>query len=196
MRSTLPLVVALLGLAAGEALAQEVSPPPALELPLGARVRLRTQASPGDWIEGVLASADTGTISLVPKEAPPLGANQLRLPSETVTRLEVVTGRKRQWLPGLLIGAAAGVAMGVSMDVDPERCEFDDNFFCSRGGAVAAMGATSAAIGALVGSLVKKDVWTPVALDALGPPPARGRRAGLGLRAVPGGLALRLSVSF
>lgn len=196
MRPTLPLVVALLGLAAGEALAQEVSPPPALELPMGARVRLRTQASPDGWIKGALASADTGTVSLVPEGAPPLGANRLRLPSDTVTRLEVVTGRKRQWLPGLLIGAAAGVAMGVTMDVDPVQCEFDPDDFCSRGGAVAAMGATSAAMGALIGSLVKKDVWTPVALDALGPPPARVARTGLGLRVVPGGLALRLSVSF
>jgi hypothetical protein len=196
MRQTLPLVVALLGLVASEALAQEAPQPPALELPVGARVRLRTQASSGDWINGFLASADTGTISLVPEEAPPLGANQLRLPAETVTRLEVLTGKKRQWLPGLLIGAAAGLAMGFTTEVDPAQCEFDANAFCSRGEAVAAMGATSAAIGALVGSLVKKDVWTPVALDALGPPPTRLARAGLALRAVPGGLALRLSVSF
>jgi hypothetical protein len=196
MRPTLPLVVALLGLVAGEGVAQEVPPPPALELPMGARVRLRTQASPGGWIKGVLASADTGAISLVPEEAPPLGANRLRLPRDTVTRLEVLTGKKRQWLPGLLIGAAAGLAMGFSEPVDPVQCEFDQNTFCNRGVAVAAMTGTSAVLGALVGSLVKKDVWTPVALDALGPPPTRVARAGLGLRAVPGGLALRLSVSF
>jgi hypothetical protein len=51
-------------------------------------------------------------------------------------------------------------------------------------------------LGALVGSLIKTDVWTPVALDALGPPRARGARTGLGLRAVPGGLGAQLSVSF
>jgi len=196
MRTTLTFVVALLGLLASEALAQEMPQPPALELPMGARVRLRTQASPDGWIKGALASADAGTISLVPEEAPPLGANRLRLPSDSVTRLEVLTGKKKQWLPGLLIGAAAGLAMGFSEPVDPVQCEFDQNTFCNRGVAVAAMGATSAAIGALVGSRFKKDVWTPVALDTLGPPPARVARGGLGLRAVPGGLALRLSVSF
>ncbi len=196
MRPTLALVVALLGLVTGEGVAQEVPPPPALELPLGARVRLRTQASPDHWTNGVLAGADTGTIALVPEEAPPLGANRLRLPSDTVTRLEVLTGKKRQWLPGLLIGAAAGLAMGFSEPVDPVQCEFDENTFCNRGVAVAAMTGTSAVLGALVGSLVKKDVWTPVALDTLGPPRARGTRAGLGLRAVPGGLAAQLAVSF
>jgi hypothetical protein len=153
-------------------------------------------ASPDHWVQGFLASADTGTIALVPEEAPPLGANQLRLPSDTVTRLEVLTGKKKQWLPGLLIGAAAGVAMGLGEPVDPVGCEFDQYTFCSRGEAVIAMTGTAAFFGALLGSLVKTDVWTPVALDAVGPSSARGARAGLGLRAVPGGLAAQLSVSF
>lgn len=196
MRPMRPLVVTLLVLVAGEGLGQEGTPPPALELPLGASVRLRTLAAPDGWIKGALAGADTGTIALVPEAAPPLGANQLRLPSGSVTRLEVLTGRKRQWLPGLLIGAAAGVAMGVTEPIDPVRCQVDDTTFCSRGAAVAAMTGTSAFLGALIGSLVKKDVWTPVGLDTLGPPPAQSPRASLGLRAVPGGVAARLSVSF
>lgn len=195
MRHRLPLVVALLGLAASEAAAQQAPQPPALELPAGARVRLQTRAS-GAWINGTLASADSGSISIVPEDAPPLGANQLRLPAASVTRLELVTGKKRQWLPGLLIGAGLGVAMGLTMDVDPARCQFDDNYFCSRGSAVAAIGGTVAAIGTGVGALIRKDVWTPVALDALGPPPVRVTRANLGLRAVPGGVGLTLSVRF
>jgi len=195
MGLTQPFVVAILGLLASEALAQEMPQPPALELPAGARVRVRTQAS-GEWIKGILSGADADTISLVPEEAPPLGANQLRLPAETVTQLEIVTGRKSQWLSGLLIGTAAGVALGFGMDVDPVQCEFDVDYFCDRGSAVAAMGATSAAIGLLVGKLIKKDVWTSVAVDALGPPPGHVARAGLGLQAVPGGLGLELTVHF
>ncbi len=108
----------------------------------------------------------------------------------------MVTGTTRHWLRGLVIGAALGVAMGFAIDVDPERCEFDDNYACSRGEAVALMGGTSAVIGAGIGALFKKDVWTPVGLDALGPPPARVSRAGLALRAVPGGASLDLSVRF
>jgi hypothetical protein len=108
----------------------------------------------------------------------------------------MVTARKRQWLPGLLAGAALGVAMGFSVDVDPVRCEFDGNYFCGRGSAVAAMSGTGVALGALVGSLFKKDIWTPVALDALGPPAPQVAHTGVQLQAVPGGLALGLTVSF
>jgi hypothetical protein len=189
-------VVALLTLIAAPGLAQDVPEPPSLELPVGARVRLWTVASPDQSVQGLLAGADAGTIALVPEAASPLGTSYLRLPSETVTRLEVLTGKKKQWLPGLLVGAAAGVAMGFEEHVDPVQCEYDDYTFCNRATAVAAMGATSAFLGALVGSLIKTDVWTPVALDALGPPRARGARTGLGLRAVPGGLGAQLSVSF
>ncbi len=196
MKTRTWLLAALLGSLASDALAQASPEPPALELPVGARVRVRTYPAMGGWIKGVLAGADYGTIALVPDGAPPLGPNQLRLPREAVTRFEIATGKKRQWLPGLVVGAALGVAMGFAIDVDPVRCEFDDNYACSRGEAVALVGGTMAALGAGVGSLVRRDVWTPVGLDALGPPPARVGRSGLGLRAVPGGVSLDLSVRF
>lgn len=195
MKPTLPLVVAILGLLAGPALAQDGSEPPALELPVGAQVRIRTVAS-GQWIRGVLASADAGSVSLVPEEAPPLGDNQLRLPTGSVSRLEVLTARKRQWLPGLLVGAAVGLAAGATVAIDPTQCGPNDEAFCSRGGAMAAMGGTLAAIGTLVGGAIRKDVWTPVALDALGAPAGRGPATGLQLQAVPGGVGVAMSVRF
>jgi hypothetical protein len=191
MRIGGPLLAALLGLLTADALAQALPEPAALKLPVGGRVRIRTQAAPGDWIKGTLAGADSGSIALVPDGVPQLGANELRLPSATVTRLELVTGKKRQWLQGLVIGAALGVAMGFAIDVDPVRCEFDDNYACSRGEALALMGGTLGAVGAGIGALVRKDVWTPVGIDALGPPPVR-----VTLAAGPGGLALGVSVRF
>lgn len=178
-------------LAASGALAQD---PSILELPVGVRVRVQTPATAGGWIKGFLASADSTTIALVPDNAPPIGANQLRLPRESVRRLEIATGKKRQWLTGLIIGAVVGVGMGFAVDVDPQRCEFDDNYACSRGEAVAMMGGTSAVMGAGIGALVKRDAWTPVGLDAL--PPPRVSRTGVGLRVVPGGAALAFAVSF
>ena len=61
---------------------------------------------------------------------------------------------------------------------------------------MAALGGTLAAIGALVGGAIKKDVWTPVALDALGAPGRRAPATGLQLQAVPGGLGVAMSVRF
>jgi hypothetical protein len=188
------LVVALSGLLAGAALAQDDPVPPALELPTGAQVRLRTASS--DWVRGVLVSAHRGTISLVPEEAPPLGDNQLRVPTDAVHRLELLTARKRQWRPGLVIGAALGVLAGATTSVDPVQCRFDDSAFCSRGEAVGVLGATMAGLGALVGSLVKTDVWTPVALDALGPSRPRPPDPGLRLQSVPGGVGVAVSMRF
>ena len=184
-------------LVAGATVAFAQTPePPVLELPVGARVRVRTDPATGGWIKGVLAGADSESIALVPEGAPPLGPNQLRLPRQAVTRFEIVTGTTRHWLRGLVIGAALGVALGFAIDVDPVKCEFDDNYACSRGEAVGLMGGFSAVIGAGIGGMVKKDLWTPVGLDALGPPPARVGRTGLALRAVPGGASLDLSVRF
>jgi hypothetical protein len=53
------------------------------------------------------------------------------------------------------------------------------------------MGGTFGAVGAGIGALVRKDVWSPVGIDALGPPPVR-----VTLAAGPGGLALGVSVRF
>jgi hypothetical protein len=190
------VVAAVLGLLGTDVVAQPASEPPALKLPVGARVRVRTVAAPEPWMKGYLAGADSGSIALLPEGMPPFAGSELRLPRETISRLEIATGKKRHWLAGLVIGAAAGVAVGFAMDVDSTRCEFDDNYFCSRGEAVALMGGAWAALGAGIGSLVKSDVWIPVALDALGPPPARVGRVGPALRATPGGLSLGLSVRF
>ena len=61
MRARTWLLAAALGVLATDALAQALPEPPALKLPVGARVRLRTQAAPGDWIKGTLAGADSGS---------------------------------------------------------------------------------------------------------------------------------------
>jgi hypothetical protein len=195
MRVEAPFLAALLGLAAAEVLAQPPEPP-ALRLPMGARVRIRPVAAPGDWVRGTLMSADSEGIGLLPENAPPLPWSELRLPRETVARLEILTGQKKHWLQGLILGVAAGVALGASMDVDPERCQFDDNYFCSRGEAVAAGGLILGGIGAGVGALVKTDRWLPVALDALGPSARGGGRVRPEVRASSGGLTLGVAVRF
>ena len=195
MKTTPLVLTALMAALAGDALAQGAPEPPTLRLPVGARVRVRPVAAPGEWVRGTLTSADAAGIGLLPEMAPPLPGSELRLPRETVARLEILTGRKSHWLHGLLVGVAAGVAMGFAFDVDPERCHFDDNYFCSRGEAVAAGGLVMGGIGAGVGALVKTDRWLPVALDALGPAAGEGR-VRPAVRASADGLALGVSVRF
>jgi hypothetical protein len=176
--------------------AQPAPEPPLVTLPMGARVRLQTTAAPGNWVKGFLASADSEIVAVVPQDAPPLGANQLRLPSSSIARFELATGRKRHWLIGLAAGAAVGLLVGATAEVDPIACEYDYNYECSRGAAYATYGIGFAAMGAGIGALVKTDQWTPVALGALAPPPPRASGVAPRLRAVPGGAELGVTIGF
>ena len=182
----LALFLAVLGTGAPVALAQAPPAPPPLKLPPGIRVRVWTYSLPGERIEGTLRSADAGAVRLVPKSDQPLFAEEMTLPAPDVTRMDVALGRKSHWWQGALIGAAIGLAMGFTDDVDPALCKVNENVLCSRGEALAVYGLTSTAIGAGVGALIKTDRWTPVALDALGPP----------VRETRGALAVKLTFRF
>jgi len=137
-------------------------------------------------------------VSLIPDDAAPLGENRFSLPTESVTRLELKTGSKRHWLPGLLAGAALGAVIEATAEIDPHTCDsYYTSTFCSRGEAYAAGILAMGGIGAGVGALVKTDRWTPVALDALGPPAPRVSGVTPRLRALPrGGVELALAVGF
>jgi hypothetical protein len=202
MKHVLSLVLAL-ALTASSAVAQQApnaasAPEPALlTLPMGSKVRLQTKAAPGQWMKGVLVRADSASVAFVPEDAPPLGANQMSLPSASVGRFELRTGRKRQWLWGLAAGAALGLVIGATTDIDPVACQYDSNYECSRGEALALYGFTMAGLGAGIGALIKTDRWSPVALDALAPPAPRVSGVAPRLWVLPGGgVALGLAVGF
>jgi hypothetical protein len=192
------LVVVAISASPAIAAAQPSAEPAPLRLPMGSRVRVQMASAPGSWTKGILTSADSAGVSLIPEHAPPLGDNQLRLPTTSVSRLELMTGTKRHWLHGLVIGAAAGAALGFLAEVDPVACQYDDyNYSCSRGEAVGYTAAGGAMIGVLIGGLVTSQRWTPVALDALGPPAPRVSGVTPRLRALPrGGIELALAVGF
>jgi hypothetical protein len=148
-------------------------------------------------MRGILVNADSATIALVPENAPPLGANQLVVPSTSVGRFELQTGSKRHWLYGLVAGVALGVALGFTLDVDPVACEYDYDYACSRGEAVAYSALGFGVLGGGVGALIKTDRWTPVALDALAPPPPRVSGIAPRVRALPrGGVEFGLAIGF
>jgi len=166
------LVLTAVVLAAGvpAALAQAPPAPPPLKLPAGLRARVWTNSFAGQRIEGTLVSADANGVTLLPKGSPPLLGGEMRLPASDVTRLDVALEKKRHWWQGALIGAAVGAALAFTDDVDPVLCEVNENVLCSRGEAILVYGLTSTALGAGIGALIKTDRWTPVALDAFGPP--------------------------
>jgi len=186
----LALVFVVLGTSAPGAVAQAPPAPPPLKLPAGVRVRVWTYSLGGQRIEGTLLSADAAAVTLVPKSSQTLLAGEMRLPAADVTRLDVALEKKRHWWQGALIGAVVGAAFAFTDDVDPVLCEVNENVLCSRGEAILTYGLGSAVIGGVVGALIKTDRWTPVALDAFGPPPPPPVREG---RAP---LSVRLTVRF
>ena len=166
----LALMAVVLAAGVPAALAQAPPAPPPLKLPSGIKVRVWTYSLPNERIEGTLLSADSSAVTLVPKSSQTLMAGEMRLPAADVTRLDVTLEKKRHWWQGALIGAAVGAALAFTDDVDPVLCEVNENVLCSRGEAILVYGLTSTAMGAGIGALIKTDRWTPVALDAFGPP--------------------------
>jgi len=163
------LITLVVGLSAcASSLVAQGPEPPALTLPVGVRARVFT--GPGHRIEGTLVNADSASITLVPKGSHPLATSQMTLPMREVKGLEVAVDRKGHAWQGLLIGVLAGVAMGAAEDVDPVTCKTVSMVSCSRAGAIGEYAGGAALLGLLIGSYVKSDRWTPVALDALGPP--------------------------
>jgi hypothetical protein len=192
------LVVVAIAASPVVAAGQPAPQPEPLRLPVGSRVRLQTATTPGSWTRGVLTSADSSSVSLVPEDAPVLGENRLSLATESLSRLELRTGSKRHWLVGLLAGAALGAVVGATAEIDPDTCDsYYSSTFCSRGQAYAAGILIMGGIGAGVGALVKTDRWMPVAIDALGPPAPRVSGLAPRLRALPkGGAGVELAVGF
>lgn len=170
--------------------------PVLLTLPIGSEVRLQTKTASSQWLKGVLVSADSASVAFVPENAPPFGANQMRIPRAAIARFDLKTGSKRHWLWGLAVGAAVGIAAGATSEVDPDSCSYvNSTTFCSRGEAIAVATFGFGALGAGIGALVKTDRWTPVALDALAPPAPRASGVAPRLRLLPGG-GVGLGVAF
>jgi hypothetical protein len=160
-------------------LAQAQGEPLPLTLPPGVRVRLWTLSLPGPSIEGALQSADSTSITLVPRGSPPLTSAGLSVPTRSVTRLEVALEKKRHWWEGALIGAAVGAAIvGLGSDVDPVLCEVNQDVICSRAEAFGIGALGGSLFGLAIGALIQTDQYTPVAVDSLGS--ASPKRVGAG----------------
>lgn len=182
-RLTSCLAVALVLTPLANVHAQDAAPPLALSRYLGSQARFVWTTEPGATKRGVLVRGDARslTFSLA-------GEGEVTFPTSSVSRLDILTGRKRHTWQGLVAGAALGIALGFTSNVDSVECKNSYTTACSRGEALATYGGGGALVGALAGTLLQSDRWTPVALSTLRTSSAA---AGRGHR-----MPLRLAVTF
>lgn len=103
------------------------------------------------------------------------------VPIGSIAKLQVSSGRKRH----TLAGAFGGAALGVGFTLIALRCKhpgFCDDDFTNAG--LVVFGGGGAALGAVVGTVVRTEEWTTVSLPA--PRPA----------GVPGGTTLSFRLRF
>ncbi len=149
--------------------AREPPANPIMQPPLGGQVRVRSSAL-ARQVEGVVVALDADTLTLAAKEP-----GLFKIPVQSIQRLELRTGSRRNILRGFLIGAAIGAAAGLTDEQG--GCGWTISSSGGRGGSAVCGGVGGAMIGLGVGALVKSDVWVALPLSSV--PPASGGRFGV-----------------
>lgn len=145
-------------------------------LPVGRGSHVRVSAtSVAKRVEGYVESIDNTTLTLRSENR-----SMIALPLSTVTNLEIAVGRRGHAKTGALIGAGFGV---LSLAV---LCQGEDCFQSGEDyGAAVLVTATTAAFGALIGTLIKSDKWivlpTRPPSARLGPGSEPRRAAGIAI---------------
>ena len=135
-----------------------------VSLQQGTKVRLQLGGA-GRSVTGNLLASNDKSFTLVNAE------NQnLSFPRDTVTKVEVIRGRKGHWLMGMVIGAALGAAGGA---VETPGCGGNDGDCYTRGENIEYATIGFGLVGALVGALYRTDQWVEVSLDRVATPVTR-----------------------
>ncbi|SRR6266496_41522 len=165
--------------------AQETPEPLPITLPAGARARLSSTALRG-YFHGFVLRNDARSVTFLLES----GGEQT-LAVSSLTHLDISVSKRRQTLKGALIGAAAGAALGLLFNVDPNTCDLSDSTaFCTRGEAVGGGALVGVLAGGVAGFLTQTEQWTPVDLAAW------GRQAAPVSRKRERGPAFRVAVRF
>ena len=162
------VIVAVLVATTALAASAEDLPP----IPVGTHMRVTSSGAGGftGTFEGTLVKLDPRELTLVDGEK---GA-VMTVPAASVTRVQILTARHRKTRKGLLIGLAAGAALGAfAGSTDPgdgSGCGLNPSVYkpCTAGTAAAwaaLTGISGAAIGALIGVFGHTETWTEVGLE-------------------------------
>ena len=103
---------------------------------------------------GSVGNRDSSVLTVVPAND-----QAVRIPLDSVSSVDVSVGKKRNVIPGLLVGLGAGVIVGFAASVDDQDCGSESSNFCSRGAALAMGTGFMGGLGAILGAMTKTDRW-------------------------------------
>ncbi len=141
-----------------ETFAQTPSTNPAAVLTPGTRVRVISTVVPRR-VPGLLSEVTESMVTIIPD-----GSMPIRIPTGSITSIEVSLGRRRNVLQGVAIGVATGIALGFAFPVDADTCGPDSANFCSRGEAIGGSIMVFGGLGTAIGAIVTSERWAPMSL--------------------------------
>jgi len=116
---------------------------------IGSLVRMSAPSIGSGSIQGTVVEIDEQALLIRVKDG-----GRVRVPRETIHRVEVSLGTHGHALKGMAIGALVGGAVG-AIDIDC-KCPGSDHVAGAVGGAVG---------GLVIGALIRSDRWAPVPLE-------------------------------
>jgi hypothetical protein len=126
---------------------------------VGSRVRIFSPAYLTS-VSGAVVALDGEAMTIAAD-----GIGALRVPRETIGRIELSRGRSRRTLKGMVIGTAIGTFVGYyGYTPDAAGCA-SGVAACSRGESIRLVGGVGAALGAWIGHRIQRDQWQPITLD-------------------------------
>jgi hypothetical protein len=128
---------------------------PALPITLGGRVRLLAPTVIDRRVEGMVLEVDARSVVIATSHGAPV-----KVPRAAITRLELVTGRRRQTVKGMIIGAGIGLALG-ALTGSTYNARTADEWALVLGYG----GAGGALWGAGIGALFQGDEWSVIPLQ-------------------------------
>ena len=176
IRSGVAAALASLLLLPGEA-GSQTQPEGISPVTLGSKVRLWAPTVVKGRLEGTVVESDEKSLVVGRDDRMPV-----RVSRQSITQLQLNTGRQRKALKGMLIGAGIGAALFQVTVSDNGNCQNAITVCTTSRGQAAGLGlAVGAAWGAGIGALIKRDRWSTVPLErvALSLGPTRGRGMGL-----------------